>query len=49
MAAWKTAGKVRMTPKGEHSPNSTYEVLREVPLKDIEGMEQLDGAVATLR
>jgi len=34
MAAWKTAGKVRMTPKGEHNSNSTYEVLDLVSSSD---------------
>lgn len=27
MAEWKTAGKVRMTPKGTHNPSLEYEVL----------------------
>ena len=27
MAEWKTAGKVRITPKGTHSTSSSYEIL----------------------
>ena len=27
MAEWKTAGKVRMTPKGTHNPALEYEIL----------------------
>lgn len=27
MAEWKTAGKVRITPRGTHDPSLSYEIL----------------------